>query len=411
MMKMNAYSSSPLAALPIAALLAVLPSNTFAQAQEALTQATAQADLARVQLQQSRDQAAKAKVMQDATKINTGSRGKFSDSVASGWAWVQTQCTEKPITDQCAAAAVSMASNECSASAKFLKKDAKFWEYLNIGLLIASAASTAVGASPTIANAKIWSTLGGTAGLGAVTASVNANTNSDQIGLTAINTTLNQFITFVTTGSTKGAAAAPVIAATTAASGTAGSAFSFQIVATNSPTSYTVTGLPAGLSVNAASGLISGTPTSASTSTLALGATNASGSGYLTMPLTIAAAGGAAVTPVITSPTAASGTVGSAFSYQIAATNSPASFAATGLPAGLTVSSATGLISGTPTSASTSTVTLGATIGAVTGSATLTLTTAVAAPTGSGPAPNELVFKVASLYGTECAAAAMASSK
>ena len=69
-------------------------------------------------------------------------------------------------------------------------------------------------------------------------------------------------------------AQAPVITSATSASGTVGSAFSYQIVATNSPTSYSATGLPAGLSVNTATGLISGTPTAAGISTAALGATN-----------------------------------------------------------------------------------------------------------------------------------------
>ena len=64
---------------------------------------------------------------------------------------------------------------------------------------------------------------------------------------------------------------------------------------------------------------------------------------------------------MITSATTASGTVGSAFSYQITATNTPTSYGATGLPAGLSVNTATGLISGTPTAAGTSTVTLSAT--------------------------------------------------
>lgn len=78
--------------------------------------------------------------------------------------------------------------------------------------------------------------------------------------------------------------------------------------------------------------------------------------------------------PVITSGTTASGTVGSAFSYQITATNSATSYGATGLPAGLTVNSTTGLITGTPTTAATSTVTLSATNASGTGNATLTLT-------------------------------------
>ena len=84
--------------------------------------------------------------------------------------------------------------------------------------------------------------------------------------------------------------------------------------------------------------------------------------------------------PVITSATTASGTVGSAFSYQITATNTPTTYGATGLPAGLSVNSGTGLISGTPTSAGTSTVTLSATNAGGTGNATLTLTIAAAIP-------------------------------
>lgn len=78
--------------------------------------------------------------------------------------------------------------------------------------------------------------------------------------------------------------------------------------------------------------------------------------------------------PVITSATTASGTVGNAFSYQITATNRPSSYGATGLPAGLTVNTGTGLISGTPTTAGTSTVTLSATNPYGTGKATLTIT-------------------------------------
>src|SRR5258707_15141533 len=62
--------------------------------------------------------------------------------------------------------------------------------------------------------------------------------------------------------------------------------------------------------------------------------------------------------PVITSGTTASGTVGSAFSYQITATNTPTSYGATGLAAGLAVNTSTGLISGTPTPAGTATVNL-----------------------------------------------------
>ena len=84
--------------------------------------------------------------------------------------------------------------------------------------------------------------------------------------------------------------------------------------------------------------------------------------------------------PVITSATTESGTVGTAFSYQITATDSPTSYGATGLPSGLTVNSTTGLISGTPTASRTSTVALSATNGTGTGKATLTVTIKKAHP-------------------------------
>ena len=163
-------------------------------------------------------------------------------------------------------------------------------------------------------------------------------------------------------------ALAPVITSATTASGTAGSAFSYQITTANSPTSYGATGLPAGLTVNSGTGLISGKPTAAGTSTATLSATNIAGTGSAKLTLTIALPA-----PVITSATTASGAVGSAFSYQITAANSPTSYGATGLPAGLTVNSGTGLISGKPTAAGTSTVTLSATNSTGAGTARLTI--------------------------------------
>src|SRR5437764_14081810 len=83
----------------------------------------------------------------------------------------------------------------------------------------------------------------------------------------------------------------------------------------------------------------------------------------------------AAPKPVITSPLTATGQVGVAFSYQITATNNPTSFNATGLPAGLSVNTSTGLISGTPTTAGTYSVTISATNAGGSGSTTLSITT------------------------------------
>jgi len=161
----------------------------------------------------------------------------------------------------------------------------------------------------------------------------------------------------------------PVISSTTTAPGQVGVPFSYQITASNTPTSFSATGLPDGLGVNVTTGLISGTPTSAGVSTVTLGATNASGTGNKTLTITITVS-----QPVITSALTASGQLGMAFSYQITATNSPTSFAATGLPAGLGINVSTGLISGTPTTTGTSSVSISATNVGGTDSAILTIT-------------------------------------
>ena len=164
----------------------------------------------------------------------------------------------------------------------------------------------------------------------------------------------------------------PSITSATSASGTVGSAFSYQIAATNSPTSYGASGLPGGLSVNTSTGLISGTPTTAGTYTITLRATNSYGTGNATLTINIASISGSP--PAITSATRDSGTARSPFGYQITATNNPTSYGAYPLPAALSVNTSTGLISGIPLTAGAYIIMLSATNNYGTGLATLTLT-------------------------------------
>ena len=138
------------------------------------------------------------------------------------------------------------------------------------------------------------------------------------------------------------------------------------------PTSFNATNLPAGLTVNTTTGLISGKPTTAGTKSALISAKNVAGAGAEYVAITIAAQ----TAPVITSAKTATGEAGTVFKYQITATETPTGYTATGLPAGLTVSATTGLISGTPKAAGTSTVTITASNAVGKGTETLTVTIA-----------------------------------
>ncbi|MFI5065599.1 MAG: cellulose binding domain-containing protein [Streptosporangiales bacterium] len=99
--------------------------------------------------------------------------------------------------------------------------------------------------------------------------------------------------------------------------------------------------------------------------------------------------GGGGNTVTVTSPGNQTGTAGTAESVQIHAADSGSgqtlSYSATGLPAGLSISSSTGLISGTPTTAGTSSVTVTATDGTgASGSATFSWTISSSGGGGGG---------------------------
>jgi hypothetical protein len=102
---------------------------------------------------------------------------------------------------------------------------------------------------------------------------------------------------------------------------------------------------------------------------VAISASNASGTGSATLVLTVVLPH-----PVITSPVTAAGTLGNPFSYTIAAINRVTGFDATGLPPGLSVDTSTGVISGVPVAAGIVQITLSATNATGTSTATLALT-------------------------------------
>lgn len=122
-----------------------------------------------------------------------------------------------------------------------------------------------------------------------VTASINASANILASG------TYSGAITFtdLASGATQTepigltVIAVPVISSTLSAVAVSGEPFSYQITATNSPTSYGAGGLPAGLSVNTATGLISGTTSATGTSNVIISATNAGGGGAAYLNLVV----------------------------------------------------------------------------------------------------------------------------
>jgi hypothetical protein len=243
----------------------------------------------------------------------------------------------------------------------------------NAGGLINTAFSCTIQATNAATN---YTATGLPAGLalnavsGAITGTpTTAGTYSVSIGATNTTGTTNGTLTIVIYNATP---PAPVITSALNATATAGLGFNYSITATNNPTGYFAIGLPAGLIFDPAGGGISGTPSVTGTFSVTIRAGNSGGTGGATLALTVNTF--TPQPPIITSALTASGTVGTAFSYATTAINNPASFNATGLPAGLSVNTTNGLISGTPSAAGTFSVTLSATNAQGTGTATLSLT-------------------------------------
>ena len=185
----------------------------------------------------------------------------------------------------------------------------------------------------------------------------------------------NSFTTFSVTIGAPGNSP-PTFTAPAAQTATVGTAFSLNLAPSASdpdsdPLTFSATGLPAGLAITAA-GLVSGTPTDNVGSPFTVTITVDDGRGGTAngnFQLTVQARGRpppppANQNPTITAPGPQTATVGTAFSLTVTASDpdsDPLTFSATGLPPGLTMSTA-GVISGTPTSTTGSPFTVAVTV-------------------------------------------------
>src|ERR1700674_126716 len=244
-----------------------------------------------------------------------------------------------------------------------------------------------VGSSATLNGTNFWGTV-------IANASITVGAGANVAGRVLVGTGPSGAVTMAGSGgNTIGGCSTPpacpliTIAPPTVPLGRVGVAYSQQLAASGGTGPYTFMvssgTLPAGLTLTPG-GLLSGTPTTAGSSTVTIRAADGNGCpGTITYAIVIAGA----ACPVITiaPPTLPAGFLGVAYSQQITASGgaAPYTFSVVSgtLPAGLTLTSG-GLLSGTPTTLSTSTVAIRATDGAgCPGLITYNMTIVAAVPT------------------------------
>lgn len=163
------------------------------------------------------------------------------------------------------------------------------------------------------------------------------------------------------------------------------------IAANNGVTPYvwSASGLPSGMSMNASTGVITGTPSTTCTCSVVVTLTDAAGgTASKSYTLTINPA------PSITTASLPNGEQSVAYSTTVAAGNgtTPYTWAGSGLPSGLTINAGTGTISGTPTVSGTFSVTITATDAAGAGASRIFSLTLDTGPSqDAGTLPNSTV--------------------
>ncbi|PWA04194.1 YDG domain-containing protein [Flavobacterium psychrotolerans] len=139
----------------------------------------------------------------------------------------------------------------------------------------------------------------------------------------------------------------PVISSALTASATYGVAVStYTITASNSPTSYSASGLPGGLNINTSTGDITGTPTAVGTFNVTIGATNAGGLGtdtlvYTVNPKALTVTGPAATNKVYDRTNAATitGTLSGIVGGDVVTLSGTGTFASANIGSGIAVTS------------------------------------------------------------------------
>jgi hypothetical protein len=222
------HGSRAFIVLLVAALLQASTNDGFAQAAPTVQTdhaSPAQAASAQTQFAQRSQELQNIQGLQEVKDAQKRTFRYTSKSEAAkenkvGWDAVNAICTayppattiasppSPPVFDLCSQTVSTEVNTECAADGQLFTKDEKKWGAAEFALVLASAAFTGVGSAATIAGSttvpKIFSTLGGTTGLGAVTATVNTNVSSDQAGVASVSSELTKYQTYLQTGGSDG---------------------------------------------------------------------------------------------------------------------------------------------------------------------------------------------------------------
>jgi hypothetical protein len=202
------------------------------------------------------------------------------------------------------------------------------------------------------------------------------------------------------------------ITSTSLPSGTVGVAYNGSITATGGtpPYTYIAPNLPAGLTINQATGIITGTPGQAAVGTTSVSiivSDTEPQTATATLSLTIAAAVVGPSAPSITTTSLPGGTVGVAYTGSIAATGGtpPYTFSAPSLPTGLSINPSTGAITGMPAQGTAGTTSLSFTVTDSTQPTAQTATASLSLTIAAATQPGKLTITTTTLpAGTEGAA-------